>query len=117
MLDQVVEDEKRGKRPEEKTRGPTEECPICLDTIKLGLMTPCGHSFCGDCILEVYRKGKEFARISCPYCRQKVSHDMKLYLSEEEWNTKEPEELELRSKIIEDLWIYKVHVNPPYGLK
>ena len=104
MLEQFHEDEKRGKKAEEKTRDPTEECPICLDTIKLGLMTPCGHCFCGDCILELYRKGKkgkkEFARISCPYCRQNVTDDMKPYLSEEEWNTKEPEELELRSRIL-----------------
>ena len=100
-----------------KTQDAICECPICYEPINMGLMTQCGHSFCGDCILEVYRKGKEFVRISCPYCCQKVSDDMKLYLSEEEWNTKEPEELELRSRIIEDLWIYKVHVNPPYGFK
>ena len=40
----------------EMTRVATEDCPICLDPIKMGLSTSCGHKFCGDCILEVWRR-------------------------------------------------------------
>ena len=63
----------------------------------MGLMTPCGHSFCGDCILKWWRMSGRPCATSCPYCRQKIA-DMIPYLSEEEWTTREPGEVELRSR-------------------
>ena len=72
-------------------------------------MTPCGHSFCGDCILEVWRMSRTCNPISCPYCRQEVT-SMKPYLSVEERNTVEPGEVELRSRMLERLWRYRASV-------
>ena len=92
-----------------KTREASEDCPICLDTVRMGLMTPCGHSFCGDCILEVWRMSRTCNPISCPYCRQEVT-SMKPYLSVEERNTVEPGEVELRSRMLERLWRYRASV-------
>ena len=63
----------------------------------MGLMTPCGHRFCGDCILKWWRMSGRPCAMSCPYCRQKIT-DMIPYLSEEEWTTREPGEVELRSR-------------------
>ena len=101
------------KKKMEMTRVATEDCPICLDPIKMGLITPCGHKFCGDCILEVWRTSSKSccfchrpAAIPCPMCRQKVT-DMEPYLSEEERTTMEPGEVELRSRILEEAERYK----------
>ena len=105
----------------EMARVATEDCPICLDPIKMGLSTSCGHKFCGDCILEVWRREMwrrcsnsclfcQRAAIStsipCPMCRQKVT-DMEPYLSEEERNTKEPRRVELKSRILEEVARYQ----------
>ena len=90
----------------EKIPEATEDCPICLETVKMGLMTPCRHRFCGDCILEVWRKSQKIAAISCPYCRQEVTH-LVPSMSEEERNTKESREEELRSRVLEEAERYK----------
>ena len=55
-----------------KTQDAICECPICYEPINMGLMTQCGHSFCGDCILKVWKNSDGSATISCPLCRQKV---------------------------------------------
>ena len=90
----------------EKKPEATEDCPICLETIKMGLITPCRHRFCGDCILEVWRKNQKIAAISCPYCRQEVTH-LVPSMSEEERNTEESREEELRSRVLEEAERYK----------
>ena len=94
----------------------TEDCPVCLDPIKMGLITSCGHKFCGGCILKVWRTSARSCRcpiwpvhssaVSCPMCRQKVM-EMVPYLSEEERSTKEPRKVELRSRILEEAERYK----------
>ena len=61
------------------------------------------------CILEVWRRSKISAAISCPYCRQKVT-DIFSYLSEKEENTKEFREVELRSRILEEAARYKANI-------
>ena len=94
----------------------TEDCPVCLDPIKMGLITSCGHKFCGGCILKVWRTSARSCRcpvwpvhsaaISCPMCRQKVM-EMVPYLTEEERNTKERRKVEIRSRILEEAAKYK----------
>ena len=49
-----------------------QDCPICLYPIQNEVVTQCGHSFCGDCILMVRERGT-FTEVSCPYCRQKIT--------------------------------------------
>ena len=94
-----------------KTRTEEEDCPICLEKISIGLITQCGHKFCGECILKVLkvcRREKHWRRIGvykaipCPCCRQKVM-DLIPYLSEEERNKN-------KAKIVRILWSMEVEV-------
>ena len=59
------------------------------------------HRFCGDSILMVWKTSGIFAVISCPYCRQEVT-GLVPYLREEEMNTKDSGEVELKSRILEE---------------
>ena len=90
---QIVENKKR------KTREPADECPICLDTIKMGLMTSCGHRFCGDCSLEVWRTRKSASAMSCPLCRQEV-RGLEPCLSEEERSSRDDAVMKHRTRIL-----------------
>ena len=101
---QIVENKKR------KTREPADECPICLDTIKMGLMTSCGHRFCGDCSLEVWRTRKSASAMSCPLCRQEV-RGLEPCLSEEERSTREAAAVECRTRISAEAGRYKQEVD------
>ena len=101
---QIVENKKR------KTREPADECPICLDTIKMGLMTSCGHRFCGDCSLEVWRTRKSASAMSCPLCRQEV-RGLEPCLSEEERSTREAAAVEHRTRISAEAGRYKQEVD------
>ena len=69
------------------------------------LTTSCGHRFCGDCILKVWRMSRKIAAISCPICRQEVTF-LRPCLSEEDRSTKTPEEVELRSRILAEARTY-----------
>ena len=46
------------------------ECPVCIcdfDTVKIGLIQPCGHILCNICFSAVYPK--------CPCCRATFEHE------------------------------------------
>ncbi len=45
----------------------TTECGICLETVEDPHITPCGHTFCGNCISEWVRHGE-----ICPYDRSRL---------------------------------------------
>ncbi|XP_041714879.1 helicase-like transcription factor [Coregonus clupeaformis] len=50
--------------------GSDEECAVCLDSVRLPVITHCAHVYCRPCIAEVIRSEQEQAR--CPLCRSQI---------------------------------------------
>ncbi|KAK3245830.1 hypothetical protein CYMTET_41323 [Cymbomonas tetramitiformis] len=48
-------------------------CPICTETCVESHVLPCGHSFCGACILSWY--DQRARNCTCPVCRKKVTEE------------------------------------------
>lgn len=70
-------------------------CAICLDICYEPSTTPCGHSFCKNCLKSAADKcGKR-----CPKCRQLISNGRSCTINTVLWNTIQllfPEEIESR---------------------
>lgn len=49
----------------------SEDCPICLCSIKREVKTSCNHSFCGVCIRKWCRNND-----SCPLCRKDIKNEV-----------------------------------------
>ena len=50
-----------------------DDCPICIDPIKLGVETNCGHIFCSGCIINNWKSNFSASPMTCPICRQNVT--------------------------------------------
>ncbi|XP_019963813.2 helicase-like transcription factor [Paralichthys olivaceus] len=50
--------------------GSDEECSVCLDSVRLPVITHCAHVYCRPCIAQVISTEKETAR--CPLCRSEI---------------------------------------------
>jgi len=88
-----------------RTRSSQHDCAICLGEASLAVETNCGHVYCGDCILEVWRRSNALSAMSCPYCRQRITI-MLPYFSQEEKDSAELEISENRSKIVSEVHMY-----------
>jgi len=53
-----------------KSSHTTDECPICIENTKISeaVMTPCGHLFCRQCLIEVFQKNAptSTSKTACP---------------------------------------------------
>eukprot|EP00057_Strongylocentrotus_purpuratus_P011800 XP_011666274.1 PREDICTED: E3 ubiquitin-protein ligase TRIM13-like [Strongylocentrotus purpuratus] len=49
-------------------------CPVCIDIIEDATILNCGHTFCRECLEEIYISG---VRLSCPVCRAKTTLTVK----------------------------------------
>ncbi|XP_058471850.1 helicase-like transcription factor [Solea solea] len=50
--------------------GSDEECAVCLESVRLPVITHCAHVYCQPCIAQVICVEKETAR--CPLCRSEI---------------------------------------------
>ncbi|XP_075873771.1 helicase-like transcription factor isoform X2 [Nelusetta ayraudi] len=50
--------------------GSDEECSVCLDSVRLPVITHCAHVYCRPCITQVIGTEQDQAR--CPLCRHEI---------------------------------------------
>ncbi|XP_034531101.1 helicase-like transcription factor [Notolabrus celidotus] len=50
--------------------GSDEECSVCLDSVRLPVITHCAHVYCRPCIAQVISTTQDGAR--CPLCRNEI---------------------------------------------
>jgi len=89
----------------ERTRSSNYDCAICLGEAEFAVETNCGHVYCGNCLLEVWRRSSALSAIPCPYCRQRITIILP-YFSDPEKNSAEPSDVEIRDKIKTDVYTY-----------
>ena len=53
------------------TSGVDEDCPICLDSLSMPVITHCAHIFCKKCIEDVIK----ITSACCPMCRGSIAID------------------------------------------
>ncbi|XP_060788939.1 zinc-binding protein A33-like [Neoarius graeffei] len=46
------------------------QCSICLEVLTDPVTTPCGHSFCNNCITQSWNKSQHYC---CPLCKEKCT--------------------------------------------
>ncbi|KAF3628986.1 putative E3 ubiquitin-protein ligase-like isoform X3 [Capsicum annuum] len=67
----VVETENAFLRTE---KPPTDDiCPICFGNFVVPCRGPCGHWYCGGCILQYWNYGAALQPCSCPMCSKKLT--------------------------------------------
>lgn len=88
-----------------RTRSSNHDCAICLGQATLAVETNCGHVYCGNCILEVWRRSNALQATSCPYCRQRITIILP-YFSQEERDSADLDEIETRTGILTEVHTY-----------
>ena len=59
------------------TRGMNTECPICLEPLRRGFLTPCGHTFHCACLRRHMSNSSK-----CPMCRAGLPVDWETVLAD-----------------------------------
>jgi len=88
-----------------QTRTNNMDCAICLSETRYAVKTNCGHSYCGACFFEVWRRTSQLTATNCPYCRQKITL-LLTYFSQDERNTEDLGEIEIRNGILTNIHLY-----------
>jgi len=91
--------------PNGPTRTSDYDCSICLGETSFAVQTNCGHIYCGNCLLEVWRRSSQLSAVSCPYCRQRITLILS-YFSAEERGSAELADVETRNSILEQIHTY-----------
>ncbi|KAK7471064.1 hypothetical protein VKT23_002480 [Stygiomarasmius scandens] len=80
-LERMAENGNDNEASDEKSGD--DECPICFDVFTDAVVTPCGHVFCRDCLLDVFNTPLaagndqlEADERPCPTCRSPVCQDL-----------------------------------------
>lgn len=63
------------------------QCPVCLHKINDPVETNCGHKFCGECLVGVWKIGSCNGPIRCPVCRQQVTIVLQCFRSRDASNS------------------------------
>lgn len=82
-----------------------DECPICMDPVKLGIETNCGHLFCSGCMINNWKTNFSTSPMPCPYCRQNVTILLPVF-TEQENNTTDLSEVREREHQLRDIQQY-----------
>lgn len=81
--------------------GSDEECSVCLDSVRLPVITHCAHVYCRPCIAQVIStSGQEVAH--CPLCRGEIKTSELVEFPQEEMeeeNITKPERWRTSSKV------------------
>jgi len=86
----------------------TNNCAICMDTVKNPVMLECTHLYCGNCIFKWVKNNK-----NCPYCRTQInSYDKIIAIVNEK---KEDEIIETDEILTKDDMFIKIIKNNPDG--
>jgi RING finger protein 170 len=88
-----------------QTRTNNQDCSICLSETRYAVKTNCGHSYCGSCFFEVWRRTSQLTATQCPYCRQKITL-LLTYFSPEERNAADPADIVSRNGILTNIHLY-----------
>ncbi|TMS21695.1 Helicase-like transcription factor [Larimichthys crocea] len=62
--------------------GSDEECSVCLDSVRLPVITHCAHVYCRPCIAQVIGTEQNVAR--CPLCRSEIKTNELVEFPQEE---------------------------------
>lgn len=85
----------------------TNNCIICMDTVKNPIMLECTHLFCGGCIMKWMDKNN-----NCPYCRNPIASYNKLIAIVNTTTTATNEESDNEFLSKEDKFISIINKNP-----
>lgn len=80
--------------------GSDEECAVCLDSVRLPVITHCAHVYCRPCIAQVIGTEQETAR--CPLCRSEIKTNELVEFPQEEMEEEKntnPEKWRTSSKV------------------